>query len=207
MNLVTGLFKKHQVKRQRSTVEQLSMAVRNNDAKAIRSILDSTEITIAKQSELATRVLHLAAYHGMDQAMEALLHYEPRVNCLNDSGASPLHLACQQGHAETVRQLTYADDIELDLKLETNGSTPLLLAAYYGHIDVLNALLAARANTDPVRVSGHFISPVDVARQQGHKDCVNALNYFNAFGEPISIPFDDDDAQSVNSIIPMPPSP
>jgi ankyrin repeat protein len=61
------------------------------------------------------------------------------VNKCRDSGASPLFIACQNGHDKIVKiLLTHGANIN---KSTDNGCSPLQIARYKNHIDVVEELL------------------------------------------------------------------
>jgi ankyrin repeat protein len=69
------------------------------------------------------------------------------VNQCNDIGASPLYIACQNGHLDIVLQL-------LDKKVNTDvnkccdsGASPLYIACQHGHLDIVLQLLDKKVNT------------------------------------------------------------
>ena len=85
--------------------------------------------------------------------------------------ASPLYVACMQGHLELAGKLLGAGadpNIARD-----DGTSPLLLACEKGHAEVARKLLAAGANPKIARDDG--FTPLTIACQNGHSQAVDML--------------------------------
>ena len=83
--------------------------------------------------------LHSAAYSGdVNKARELLKHGSCDVNCRDETGWTPLHLACFIGHV--VRMLI--SEFQADTTLQSvTGDTPLHKAALCGRGEVALTLI------------------------------------------------------------------
>ena len=90
---------------------------------------------------------------------------------LKKNGATPLHVAAVEGHADVIKQLIAARcNVDPQAKI---GHTPLHCAAGYGHAVVTKQLIAARCRVDIQDKDG--CTPFFIAAQQGHADIVEQL--------------------------------
>lgn len=86
-------------------------------------------------------------------------------------GLSPLHIACKEGHHDTVSKLiNKGADINA---CDNDGKSPLYLACEYGHVKVVKDLLDSKANVNHRDNEG--ASPLFIASQQGQNDIVDLL--------------------------------
>jgi ankyrin repeat protein len=92
-------------------------------------------------------VIHDAAREGDQARVENLLERDPElIRSVNERRATPLHLACDGGHAALAGYLlSRGADIEA---ADVDGDTPLHWAAYAGHCDVAELLLEKGADIE-----------------------------------------------------------
>ena len=85
---------------------------------------------------------------------------------------TPLWIAAQKGHTETVQELLSKRHIQID-GANIIGETPLLAAAHNNHRDVVRILLSHGANPNATAVDG--TSPLFAAVSHGHSQIVRLL--------------------------------
>jgi len=114
----------------------------------------SGEATSGKQDLLSHWVaghagltaLHMAAFGGNTDEVEALLEKGADVNCRSKDGKTALHLAAATGHTKCANLLiAHGADIEARDK---QGSTPLAVAAVTAHPTMVELLLSHGAKAD-----------------------------------------------------------
>jgi ankyrin repeat protein len=84
------------------------------------------------------RPLHMAAYHGNMEEIEALVAGGAQVNVVGDMGSTPLHEAVEKGHSEAVRFLL-ENGARTDVRNEF-GRTALDIAKLEGRSDLIDLL-------------------------------------------------------------------
>ena len=89
---------------------------------------------------------------------------------IND-GATPLLIACQEGHSDIVAKLLAAD-ASVD-QADDDGFTPLWVACQERHDEVISKLLAANADVNQATDDG--ATPLYIASQNGHAEVVAKL--------------------------------
>ena len=92
--------------------------------------------------------IHIAAFLGLTQAIEALKETGNDVLQQDSRGRTPLSWAAELGHVETVCKLLQ-HDLEGD-KEDFDGHSPLTYASRKGHIKVVGLLVDAGHNINPV---------------------------------------------------------
>ena len=86
-------------------------------------------------------------------------------------GTQPLHLACQNGHLQVVKELIKAGaDPQAEAEYKR---TPLHLACQNGHLQVVKELIEAGAN--PQAEAEYKLTPLHLACQNGHLEVVKEL--------------------------------
>ena len=85
--------------------------------------------------------LWFAAYFNEKDVVDALLLHDVVVDSLDAEGASPLFVACQEGHTRLVHTLIKAG-AEPNLVTHLNN-TALIIAAAHGHLTIIETLLDA----------------------------------------------------------------
>lgn len=124
---------------------RLVEAARNEDAAAVRTLLEGRAPVDAAQPDGAT-ALHWAAHRDNLEIAEALIRSGADVNATNELGVPPLSLACTNGSAAMVETLL-ARGAAANQVLPS-GVTPLMTCARTGNVDAVKSLLAngARVN-------------------------------------------------------------
>jgi ankyrin repeat protein len=85
--------------------------------------------------------------------------------------------AARAGHADTVKSLLAAKDVDVNATDE-KGNTALIEAARYGHNDVVRALLIARADSNAKNLEGK--TALMYAVQGGHDEVAQLLKQSGA---------------------------
>ncbi|KAJ5339104.1 ankyrin [Penicillium brevicompactum] len=119
----------------------LLSACRNGNTGIVQLLLESGASSKIKDTLNKDTVLHLAACSGNLECFEGL--YERLPDYLNEGngyGASPLHLACQFGHASIVSFLL-DKDADPRVKDDDNEDTPLHLAVSAKKVELVEILL------------------------------------------------------------------
>ncbi len=87
--------------------------------------------------------LHAAAARGHVEIVELLIKAGAVIDCRNELGETPLHLAATSEVVQTL--LKYGADIEAK---DDKGETPIHEAVKYGNAEVVKALIAAGADVN-----------------------------------------------------------
>ena len=99
--------------------------------------------------------LHLAIASPQERidVVRTLLVAKTDVNCADENGDRPLHLACAAGHVQVVNMLlTYNAVVGARNEI---GRTPLHVAASAGHVSIVKELLKYGAEVSAEDVEGH----------------------------------------------------
>ncbi|GAB2913472.1 ankyrin repeat domain-containing protein [Streptomyces mayteni] len=138
--------------------QRLMAAVTAGDVARVRSLIASGADLEARYpvvngfNDQHTPLL-VAARDGHVQIVSTLLAAGADVNATEPTfGASPLHKAVYNGHAEITRLLVASPGVDLDYQGATNGYTALHDALWHGYEDCARVLLSAGARTD---LTGH----------------------------------------------------
>jgi len=128
---------------------RLPEAARNQDAKAVRSLLSQKADVNARSSDGSTALLWLAHWNDVDTA-DLLLKAGADANTTNDFGMTPLSQACINASAPFVR-LLLKSGANPNTAIAT-GETPLMTCAKTGTVDAVSLLIefgAAVNATEP----------------------------------------------------------
>ncbi|OBT47113.1 hypothetical protein VE00_03058 [Pseudogymnoascus sp. WSF 3629] len=131
--------------------------------------------------------LHLAAYFGVIEAINALLQKGVEADSKAENGRTPLSYAAKEGH-EAVVKLLLAEKVDADLK-DVDSRTPLSYAAQGGHEAVVKLLLAEKVDADLKDEDSR--TSLSYAAQGGHEAVVKLL-----LAEKVDVDLKDEDGQT-----------
>ncbi|XP_063448382.1 uncharacterized protein LOC134727917 [Mytilus trossulus] len=145
-----------------------------------RILVHLKDLEISKQKQLASLYdtqyqdtpLIQSCYDGdIDLVTWCLRHCTNNVNHCRHTGASPMFLACQNGHTEVVQMLiNNKADIN---KCRNDGISSLFIACQEGHTEVVQMLINNKADINKCRNDG--VSPLLYTCQEGHTEVVQML--------------------------------
>jgi ankyrin repeat protein len=146
-------------------------AALKGDVKKIQAILLSDPKAVSAQDKNGDTALHLAALHGQDKAVQALLDAGADPNATNHYGAfGPTELGQEFAGANTHRDPVVLLNVHGDqVTGATVGYTPLHLAEFsINHKKIVQMLVAKGANVNAQAGSG--ATPLYFAVMRGQKD-------------------------------------
>ncbi|XP_064544278.1 uncharacterized protein dgo [Drosophila montana] len=155
----------------------LHEAVAAGDDKRVQILLSSSADRLARESNQGNTALHEAASRGLSRCVKLLCAPPPTkshqkeksrlkarvantiealhnstLNIINNEGLSALHLAAQNGHNQSSRELLMAGaDPDVQNKY---GDTALHTACRYGHAGVTRILLSALCDPNKTNLNG-----------------------------------------------------
>ncbi|XP_076105878.1 uncharacterized protein LOC143074214 [Mytilus galloprovincialis] len=153
----------------------------NNHIKAewLTEDVDKDIKTIIKNTYEACKVVkgtsRLVLRDELDSLTGTFIRKDAEV--CRDIGASPLYIACQEGHTEVVKMLI-TNNAEIN-KCRDPGVSPLLIACENGYTGIVQMLIANMADINKCR-DNDGVSPLFMACQKGHNEIVKMLITNNA---------------------------
>ena len=161
-----------------SQLSPLMLAIRGGDVEAAqRMLLEGGAATAAMQSAHGCTALGLASEEGLTELIPALVETGcVAVDTCDAVGASPLILACYNGHVDAARALLDAKaavDLHERIDHRRGGQTSLQLAAQQGYFDVAEMLISRGADVNAVRRDGQ--AALAAACKNGHADLTELL--------------------------------
>jgi ankyrin repeat protein len=120
--------------------------------------------------------LHLAAYFGVKEAINALLKKGIQADSNDNNGRTPLSWAALEGQASVVQQLLETGTVETDSK-DSDGRTPLSFAAEGGQEAVVQLLLLTEKVDADSKATGENAgrTSLSFAAEGGHEAVVQLL--------------------------------
>jgi len=150
---------------------RLVVAMKNQDATAVRALLKQSVDVNASDADGATALQWAAHWNDLD-TVKTLIAAGAKAAAASRYGVTPLHEAAEIGSAPIVNALlragaspdaTYGD-----------GETPLMLAARSGNVESVKLLIEAGANVNAAeRFRGQ--TPLMMAAVENHAEIVQAL--------------------------------
>lgn len=143
---------------------------------ASQSLLYKVILTVAvvthSQPQKMT-ALHLAAYFGLEKAVQYLLSKQsPDVKDSNER--APLTYAAENGHEAVAKLLLATDGVDPSSKATSQGVTPLYFAAGKGH-EAIVRLLLAQDGVNPESKDAYGQTVLSWATERGHLPIVKLL--------------------------------
>ncbi|XP_052130175.1 uncharacterized protein LOC113209474 [Frankliniella occidentalis] len=116
--------------------------------------------------------LHEASWKGFSRCVQALCAVRGAdLSLRNHAGFAPLHLACQNGHNQSCRELLLAG---CDPDVRNNyGDTPLHTSARYGHAGVTRILVSAECKVSEQNKNGD--TALHIAAAMGRRKLTRIL--------------------------------
>jgi uncharacterized protein len=162
----------------RATVEELLAAgaaptlyeaAALGDAARIRALARATPANLAQRSPDGWTPLHLAAYFGHGDAVDALLEARAdiRAYSTNDEGNTALHAALAGRRDLRIVSRLLAGGADVNARA-AGGSTPLHIAAFHDDVGVVEALLAHGAAAEARDDEGRTPLAIAEAKAQTH---------------------------------------
>jgi len=150
---------------------RLPDAARNQDAKAIRSLLSQKADVNARSSDGSTALLWLAHWNDAESA-DLLLKVGADANTANDFGMTPLSQACINASFEFVR-LLLKSGANPNTSIAT-GETPLMTCAKTGNVEAVRLLVEYGAAVN-AKEPAQNQTALMWAAAEGHPNVVSAL--------------------------------
>ncbi|KAI3387547.1 hypothetical protein SNEBB_006262 [Seison nebaliae] len=159
----------------KSGLSPLHIAAKKGRQSIVRMLVEEFDAAIETVTLCKKTVLHIAAQYGRFDTCKYLLSTNVNLLTIDSNGATPLHLAAEQDHAEIIKLfLQYQPD--LMEQQSVNGDSCIHIASRKGSIAVMNSLIHAnhRAvinNTNPLTKWTSLHSSAD----GGHAEIVRLL--------------------------------
>lgn len=149
-----------------SDEDELLVAVKANDAAAVRTILGRDPFIARAKTPNGTMVL-TASFYGAEAALAALLErvQEDELN---------LYEASTLGRPARLKTILGQSRLKVNMP-NAEGFTPLGLAAFFGHADAVKVLLDYGATVDGKDQSRFGNTALDAAVAANHADVVRIL--------------------------------
>jgi uncharacterized protein len=155
-------------------VPTLYEAAALGDVACIRTLARATPAAVGERSPDGWPPLHLAAYFGHGDAVDALLEAraDVRAYSTNEEGNTALHAALAGARDPRIVGRLLARGADVNARA-AGGYTPLHIAAFHDDVTVVNALLAHGAGAEARDDEGR--TPLAVAEAKGQTHVARRL--------------------------------
>ena len=153
-------------------VTPLMFAAKTGRLTTVQALLNIPGIDINARKTDGATALHVAASHGKDEVVKALINKDADVNITKNYGWTPLMCAAKHGHLRTVQTLLDIPPININAR-KNDGATALWVAADHGEDEVVKVLIQKNADVNIADNNGW--TPLMSAAEQGHLTTVQAL--------------------------------
>jgi ankyrin repeat protein len=155
--------------------EDLHEAVKKNDLKLIRKILDKNPKAVNLRENVAGfTALHIASHRGYKDAVILLISKGAAVNKQDTAwGFTPLHLA----KSKSVASILVMKGAKIETK-DKYGGTPLFAAVTNHHTDVVSFLISKGADLNAETSYG--VTPLKKAVMSNFQDIIEILKKHGA---------------------------
>ena len=154
--------------------DSIFTACRNGNVERVRKyVLDGG--CVREPDEYRMTMLHHAAFGGSVEVVDLILKSSkeaPEIDAADAEGWTPLHYACDRGHAAIANRLI-DEGANVNAK-DTMRKTPLHLCSSKGSVAVVNVLLARGAAKGMKSVAG--LDAATYAQENGHHEIVTLLS-------------------------------
>ena len=144
----------------------ISSAVESGDVDKVRELF-----SVGATSDKVAKALHLAFAHGQLGVVRMLIaEFRADINCVDNSGLTPLHNACASENLDLARLLIS----EFKAEVNTSDWTPLHHACANEHLDVARMLIS-ELKADVSIKDDSDLTPLHHACANGHVHVVRML--------------------------------
>ncbi|VDI47763.1 Hypothetical predicted protein [Mytilus galloprovincialis] len=168
----------------KKSMTPLFLACRHNCHDTVKYLLDlsgqalNSRVDTTIKDENGWSALHAACFNESTGIPKLLIDVGMNINDRTNKGSTPLYLACQKGHFETVKYLMYLNGQILNNRVDTSikqeqGWSALHIACSHGHIEVVKLLVDVGMNLNDTTKKGS--TPLYLACQESHFETVKFL--------------------------------
>lgn len=156
-----------------SYATQLHFAVKENDVKRVRSLVQEDSTKVTSRDAVGRTPLHWALVFGNDEAAKALIINMPRssLDTRDQQGCTPLHYAAARAYAPMARVLIMRG-ASLNA-VDAKQRTPLHYAAQQMSPEMVELLVSRGADKARPNVQGEL--PLDIALKWGALSSIPCL--------------------------------
>jgi ankyrin repeat protein len=122
--------------------------------------------------ERNSSLIYLAAVRGLTEIIKFFLDFDIyKADEILEGDSSPLYVACQENHVDTVKVLVkYGANTEFKFR---EGFSPLYVACQRGNVKVVEFLISAGADVNSQCIHGS--TPLYIAAQEGRTNVIDLL--------------------------------